>query len=190
MKWFFWILVSLVLSGCGRYEGASNRKLTWANAVKVPGVENAYRVSPALFRGEQPTSIGMKNLERLGIKTVVSLRAFHSDRDLIEGTDLDYERITFQTWDPEEDELIRFLKIATDSKRLPVLVHCLHGSDRTGAMCAAYRIVVEEWSKEDAIREMKSGGYGHHKIWIHLESWIEELDVERLKAAIGLSESI
>ncbi len=185
MKWFLWIIVSLVLSGCGRYEGASKRKLTWANAVNVPGVENAYRVSPALYRGEQPTSLGMKNLERLGIKTVVSLRAFHSDRDLIEGTGLNYERITFQTWDPEEDELIRFLEIVTNPEMTPALVHCLHGSDRTGAMCAAYRIVVEGWSKEEAIREMKSGGYGHHKIWIHLESWIDELDVDALKAAVA-----
>ncbi|MDB4461879.1 protein-tyrosine phosphatase family protein, partial [bacterium] len=68
----------------------------------------------------------------------------------------------------------------------PVLVHCLHGSDRTGAMCAAYRVVVEGWSMEDAIRERKSGGYGHHKIWSNLERWIEGLDVEALKEAAGI----
>ena len=186
MKLFFWLLMAFAVVGCGRYETDTSRKSIWAKAVKVSGVENAFQVSPDLFRGEQPKAIGMRKLDQMGIKTVVRLRAFHSDRDLLRGTDLNYERITFQTWDPEEDELIRFLKIVTNPEKSPVLVHCLHGSDRTGAMCAAYRVVVEGWSMEDAIREMKSGGYGHHKIWSNLERWIEGLDVEALKEAAGI----
>lgn len=39
-----------------------------------------------------------------------------------------------------------------------------HGSDRTGTMCALYRIAVQGWSKEDAIREMTAGGFGFHRI--------------------------
>jgi hypothetical protein len=62
---------------------------------------------------------------------------------LIEGTELEYERIRFETWAPDDEELVRFLKIATDPSRTPVLVHCLHGSDRTGAMCALYRIILQ-----------------------------------------------
>lgn len=123
----------------------------------------------------------MRSLEELGIKSVVSLRAYHSDRDLVRGTGLGYERIAFETWAPSDAELVRFLKIATNPAKSPVLVHCLHGSDRTGAICAAYRIVAQGWSKQEAIDEMKYGGFGHHKIWIHLERWIQNLDVEGLK---------
>jgi len=127
----------------------------------------------------------MRELEKRGIETVVSLRVFHSDREFLKGTDLNYERITFQTWAPEDDEVIRFLNIVSDSRQTPVLVHCLHGSDRTGAMCAVYRIVVQGWSKEAAINEMKNGGYGHHKIWRNLEKWIQRIDVAALRAKAG-----
>ncbi|MFT6863841.1 MAG: protein tyrosine/serine phosphatase [Akkermansiaceae bacterium] len=70
------------------------------------------------------------------------------------------------------------MKIATDPQKTPVLVHCLHGSDRTGAMCAAYRIVVQGWSKGAAIAKIKHGGYGHHKIRGNLGRWIEGVDID------------
>lgn len=46
----------------------------------------------------------------------------------------------------------------------PIIFHCHHGSDRTGAVCALYRIVFQNVSKEDAIREMIEGEYGFHRI--------------------------
>ncbi|WP_282598360.1 tyrosine-protein phosphatase, partial [Pseudomonas chlororaphis] len=42
----------------------------------------------------------------------------------------------------------------------PVLMHCKHGSDRTGLMSAMYRVVVQGWSKEEALNEMTGGGFG------------------------------
>jgi len=176
-----WVAL-LALAGCARHAPASPRPDSWARELAIPGVENLHRVSPDLYRSEQFEAHGVGGLEKLGIKTVVSLRSFHSDRGLLEGSGLGYERISFETWNPEWDELVRFLKIATDPQKTPVLVHCLHGSDRTGAMSAAYRVVVQGWSKKEAIREMREGGYGHHKIWGNLATWIEELDVEALQA--------
>jgi len=35
----------------------------------------------------------------------------------------------------------------------PVFLHCLHGADRTGAMCAIYRTTMEDWSNKEAIKE-------------------------------------
>ena len=40
-------------------------------------------------------------------------------------------------------DVVRFLKIVTDPESGSVLVHCLHGADRTGTMCALYRVAVE-----------------------------------------------
>ncbi len=179
------ILLALALTGCARHSQSASRDDRWAQKVEVAGVKNLYQVSTTLYRSYQPTQPGMINLEERGIKTVVSLRAFHSDRHLLKATDLAYERIAFQTWAPDDDELIRFLNLATDPQKTPVLVHCLHGSDRTGAMCAAYRIVVDGWSHDAAILEMKKGGYGHHKIWSNLEDWIRNFDVEALRVKAG-----
>ena len=120
-------------------------------------------------------------MEKLGIKTIVNLRSFHSDRDELEDTALAYEHIRMEAWDPEEEEVETFLKIATDPDKQPVFVHCQHGADRTGAMVAVYRIVVENWDKEKAINEMQNGPFGFHKIFSGLPTFIEELNIEALQ---------
>ena len=47
----------------------------------------------------------------------------------------------------------------------PVLVHCWHGSDRTGIVVAAYRIVFEKWSVEEAEKEFRDERFGYHEFW-------------------------
>lgn len=160
------------------------RPVVWAQPIKCKGVPNLHRVSTNLYRSAQPTAEGMKNLKKMGIETIVNLRSFHSDRDEIGDIDLAYEHIYMKAWDPENKEAIRFLQIMTNTNRLPVLVHCKHGSDRTGTMCAIYRIVVEGWTKPDAIKEMTTGDFGFHEIFQNLPEWIEELDVKALGAGL------
>jgi protein tyrosine/serine phosphatase len=87
----------------------------------------------------------------------------------------------FNTWHPEDEDVLRFLRIVTDTNRAPVFVHCLHGSDRTGTMIAIYRMAVENWSKEAAIEEMTRGGFGFHRVWRNLVKYLRALDVEDLK---------
>ena len=165
---------------------AANRPETWAQPVEMAGVSNLYRVSGELYRSEQPSPQGMQNLKDLGLKTVINLRSFHSDRDEIGDTGLAYEHIYMKAWHPEEEDVVRFLKIVTDPKRAPVLVHCQHGADRTGTMIAVYRIAVQGWSKAAAIREMTEGGFGFHRIWSNLPKWVQELDIDSLKRQAGI----
>lgn len=55
----------------------------------------------------------------------------------------------------------QFLDIMSDPVTYPrpILVHCLAGKHRTGAMAALFRIEKQGWSKEQAIAEMKALGY-------------------------------
>ena len=145
-----------------------------------------HKVSAALYRSAQPTAAGMKNLERMGIEKIINLRSFHSDRDEIARTGLGCEHIHMKAWHPEREEAVRFLRIVRDPGRTPVLVHCQHGADRTGAMCALYRVAVQGWTKEEAIREMTEGGFGFHSIWGNLPEWIERLDIEAIKKEAGI----
>tara|TARA_B100001094_G_C17501585_1_gene471289 strand:+ start:208 stop:474 length:267 start_codon:yes stop_codon:yes gene_type:complete len=80
----------------------------------------------------------------------------------------------------------RFLKIVSAPQKQPVLVHCQHGADRTGTMCAIYQVALQGWTKEEAIREMKDGGYDHHKIFKNLGRYIRKLDVAPIKKRAGL----
>jgi tyrosine-protein phosphatase SIW14 len=64
----------------------------------------------------------------------------------------------------------------------PILVHCKHGSDRTGCILAAYRIVQDGWSKEEAMKEFREGGYGFHEKWFkNILRLIENINEEQLR---------
>jgi len=49
-------------------------------------------------------------------------------------------------------------------------------------MIAAYRVIVEGWSKDEALREMTEGGFGFHPVWQNLIRYIRKLDVNAIKA--------
>jgi uncharacterized protein (TIGR01244 family) len=167
-------------------EPSTNRPASWAQPVQIEGVPNLYKVTDCLYRSAQPTAQGMQNLKRAGIRTVLDLRSFHSDRRTAGSAGLEYDHIPEKAWHPEEEDVVRFLQTATDTNRTPVLVHCQHGADRTGTMCAVYRIAVQGWSKEEAIREMTQGGYGFHVFWQNLPHWIGTLDVDAVKDDAGI----
>ena len=163
-----------------------SRPEEWAQPIELKGAPNLHKVSDDLYRSAQPTADGMKALKKMGIRTIVSLRYFHSDRDEIGNTELEYIRIPIQAFRMKDKHIIRFLNIVLDSSKTPVLVHCKHGADRTGTAGAVYRLVVQGWSKEDAIQEMKEGGYGFHKVFGNLITYLEKMDVEKLKKKAGV----
>jgi protein tyrosine phosphatase (PTP) superfamily phosphohydrolase (DUF442 family) len=181
MKIEHMIVLACLVCACLRADAQTNRPGSWAVPIPLEGVPNLHKVSDVLYRSAQPTASGMKEIKNLGVKTVVNLRSFHSDRDEIGQTELAYEHLYMKAWHPERKEAVRFLQIVTDPERTPVLVHCQHGADRTGTMCAIYRIVVQKWTKEEAVREMTEGGFGFHEVWANLPDWIDDLDVEALK---------
>lgn len=162
------------------------RPAHWAQPVEMAGAPNLHQVSRTLYRSAQPSAEGMRNLEKHGIRSVLSLRAFHSDRDELAGTGLAGEHIFMKTWHAEREDVVRFLKLATDPAHAPLLVHCQHGADRTGTMVAVYRAVVQGWSMDEAVQEMTRGGFGFHEVWVNLVPWLYELDIESLRREAGL----
>ncbi len=187
VKSLAWIGLGMVLSAAAcAAEPKGTRPGHWAQPVEVKGVPNLFRVDDTLYRSGQPTAEGMRGLKQLGVATILNLRAFHSDRDEIGDTGLACESIPMMAWLPDRKEAVRFLRLVTDPKRAPVLVHCWHGSDRTGAMVAIYRVAVQGWSKDEAIREMTEGGFGFHQIWVNLPKWIRELDIEAVARDAGI----
>jgi protein tyrosine phosphatase (PTP) superfamily phosphohydrolase (DUF442 family) len=165
---------------------AAERPAAWAKPVAVAGAPNLHQVSNTLYRGAQPTREGMAGLEKLGVRTVLSLRSFNSDRSELEGSKLGYVHLTMKAWHPEYKEIVAFLKLVNDPAKTPVFVHCQHGADRTGTLCAIYRVAVQGWTKEAAVGEMTGGGYGFHEIWKNLPDWIASLDIVKLRKDAGI----
>jgi protein tyrosine/serine phosphatase len=180
------LAAALMATACA-WAAEGRRPERWATPLKRDGVPNLHRVDKGLYRGGQPTAQGMRELAKLGVKSVINLRAFHSDRDEIAGTDLGYVHFPMMAFHVDEEDVVRFLKAATDEKRRPVFVHCMHGADRTGVMCAAYRIAVQGWDKDAAIREMTEGGFGHHAIFANLAAFLREADFAAIRKKAGIT---
>ena len=159
---------------------------TWAQPVDVPGVPNLHKVNEVLYRSAQPTAEGMRNLKKMGIRTVVNLRSFHTDKDEIGDSGLANEQIPMKAWHPEQEDVVKFLRVVGDTNRTPALIHCMQGADRTGTMCAMYRVAIQGWTKEQAVREMTEGGFGFHEVWMNLPPWIQNLDIESIKKQAGI----
>ena len=48
-------------------------------------------------------------------------------------------------------------------------------------------MVVEGWSKEDALFEMTEGPYDYNPRWKKLARFVETMDVDKLREAAGLA---
>lgn len=161
--YLFFCLAVLLLNGCGTSHpiDESKRPESWAQKVTAPPLYNLFRVSNDLYRSEQPSKEGMKTLEKIGIKTVLNVRNFSTDKSEGKETNLILKKRRINTWTINYQEVVDALKIIRTSQK-PILLHCKHGSDRTGCVTAAYRIAFMNWSKEEAISEFKLGGFGYH----------------------------
>lgn len=150
------------------------------------GGTNLHRVNTNLFRSEQPTKLGMEYLEEQGIKTVLNLRHFRTDKREAKNTNLNLEQVNINTWTITYSEVVEALKIIRDAEK-PILVHCVHGSDRTGCVVAAYRMVYDGWSKKEAIAEFIEPKYGYHaKLFPKILSLLESIDIEELRDELNL----
>jgi len=101
----------------------------------------------------------------------------------VTGTTVKLHRVKMKAHSVDEEQLITALRIIKNRKS-PIVIHCHHGSDRTGVVCALYRIIFQNVSKEDAIREMTDGGFGFHRIYKNIIRRIREADIERIKREV------
>jgi len=163
------------------------REHAWAERLEAEGLGNLHRVSEDLYRGKQPGREGFETLARMGVRTVINLRTGHGDEEDLEELGLGYVHIPMRADDFTDADVARFLEVVSDERNLPVFVHCLHGADRTGLVCGAYRVVVQGWSREEAAAEMTQGGFGYHRVWKKPVQWLETFDVQALKRMAGIT---
>lgn len=182
--------IAMILAGCATRPSVPPTR-SWPGPCDtcIAGVQNFTKVSSTLWRGAQPTEEGFRNLESAGVKTVISLREHHDDLPLLAGTKLKYLRIPMDAWHPEEAELVLFLKAveraSKDPDGAPVFVHCAEGRDRTGYSIAAFRMVFEDWTPEDAIHEMFD--FRFNTIWFYNPAFLKNLDVERVRKLMQMA---
>jgi protein tyrosine/serine phosphatase len=159
----------------------------WAEQMQVQGLPNLYRVSADLYRGAQPKAEGLKELKKLGIRTVVDLRESSGNQARLAELGLVYKRIPMTAFFVKDDDVVRFLQIVGNPGHTPIFVHCQRGADRTGLMCAVYRIAIQGWTKDEAIAEMTQGGFRFNHGYQNVVNYLQDLDAGQIKRRAGLA---
>ncbi len=186
------IATALLIAWCALApagEAPAARDERWAVPITLEGVPNLHQITPTLYRSEQPTALGFRNLEKLGIRTVINLRAFNSDDDEVRGTTLRTERVRILTWNVDDTQVIDVMRMLRNTGNGPFLIHCQHGADRTGLMSAMYRELEQGWTIDDALTELTDGGYGYHAVWKNILRYVRSADLDKLRAAIAAGTS-
>jgi uncharacterized protein (TIGR01244 family) len=127
------------------------------------GIDNFDQVSPELFRGAQPGKSGMQTLAEYHVKTVINLRGGDdsSEAAMVREAGMTYLHLPLDAETVTVADAERFLAMLATAPG-PVFVHCFVGRDRTGLAVAAYRIRVQGWSEQEALRDL----YDHGHYWL------------------------
>ena len=153
------------------------------------GVPNLFCLDDQIYRSAQPDANGFQALKLLGVASVLSLRQTIADTSLAKGTELALYRVPMKSRYVAEKNGARVVQamreLQAGLQRGPVLVHCHHGADRTGLICALWRILYQDWSRQSAIDELIEGGYGFHAIWSNIPRYLREVDLADLRDRIG-----
>ncbi|AJX14016.1 dual specificity protein phosphatase family protein [Burkholderia ubonensis] len=184
-------VIAVTLAGLVQPVGAqpstdvAARPLQWAQSVPDARLDNLHRITPSLYRSALLSREDVPELQKLGIRKVISFRAFHSDERILAGTQITMQRIPINTWYIRDEDMVAALRALRDADREgPVLIHCQHGADRTGLVSALYRMVYQGWTREQALDELQHGGYGFHPIWQNITYYLKHVDVERLRRQV------
>lgn len=185
MKNIICILFALLLS-IAVVSGAEKNQVPAAapaKQLKEYNIGNFYQVSPDLYRSAQPDKKDWAALEKIGIKSVINLRYFGGGKEDTAPSKIQSFYLKWKAHRIKESDLIAVLKLIKQAPK-PVLLHCFHGSDRTGAAVAAYRVVFENVSPDDAARELTDGPFGHHKVYTNIPKLIRKTDWDAIRKAL------
>jgi len=136
----------------------------YGEKLKIRGIPNPGKINDGFYRGAQPNEQGLEELKKLGITTIVDLRAEDRgksewERHQAEKLGMRFVHIPIAGFAaPTNEEVAQFLSLFRDSQQ-KIFVHCLLGEDRTGVFVATYRMSVQKWPVTQAIREMNTFGF-------------------------------
>ncbi|MCO8314295.1 phosphatase domain-containing protein [Pseudomonas mandelii] len=164
-------------------DEALPRPTEWAQPVEAK--YNLFQMSPTLYRSALPDRTARPLLEKLKVATVINFLP-ESDSTWLATPDIAQVQLPYRTNHVDDADVLKVLcTIQTAETKGPVLMHCKHGSDRTGLMAAMYRVVVQGWSKDDALNEMTQGGFGDSTHFKEGVRYMMQADVDKLRTALA-----
>jgi uncharacterized protein (TIGR01244 family) len=180
------VLTLFVLSALAPQSAAAEEA-----AADIP-IDRFHQVDEHLYRGAQPTELGLTRLHQLGIRTILNIRdegdaAVENERRLVESLGMRFVHIPIKdgnifNWSRRiPTDIVRRFFDVLGSVPGPVFIHCKRGTDRTGALVAIYRIARNGWDAARALQEANERGM---RPWYRgLRKQIETFDASVIQSA-------
>jgi protein tyrosine/serine phosphatase len=126
-------------------------------------VHNFGQVNKQIYRGGEPSLVGLQELGAMGVKIDLDLRepggATDFERKEVEKLGMKFMNIPLSAFfAPTNAQMEKVLSLLMQDKSDPIFVHCLRGKDRTGTVIACYRIQHDGWSNGAALEEARKFG--------------------------------
>jgi protein tyrosine/serine phosphatase len=143
---------------------------------KIEDLPNFHQVHPFLYRGGEPTLKGIEQLQSMGVKTIIDLRApsemKFAEPEAAKKMGFTYINLVMSSKAPTDKQVKIFMEKVDHAKAKydkgeqvgdkpeAVFVHCAHGSDRTGSMVGIWRVSRDNFDYNQAYREMRKYYFG------------------------------
>jgi protein tyrosine phosphatase (PTP) superfamily phosphohydrolase (DUF442 family) len=155
------ICLSVTLFGCSDSE---EQKMTnGIEKLSIEGVKNVYRLSPRIITGGQPDAeAGFAELQKLGVKTIVSVTDATPDEEAAKRYGMKYVHVPMDYEGVSHEQMEKILGAVTETSE-PVYLHCNSGRNRGATAAAICLIGIEGKSNEEATSWMKMRGVDEEK---------------------------
>jgi hypothetical protein len=155
--------------GWARPRGSTALRVPVGNAAPaaLPGLERVFHLSGRLYTGAAPEGeVGFRSLERLGIRTVLSVDGMPPDLETARRFGMRYVHLPFGYDGCPAPTADRIVKAVRDLPG-PVYLHCHHGRHRAPAAAAFARMALDGLTPAQAVREMARAGTGAHYVGLY-----------------------
>lgn len=140
--------------------------IAFAQQVTAKHVRNFGEVNKSIYRGGEPSSIGIEELGAMGVKTVIDLRlrsaATQEEKQQVEKLKMKYISYPLAEFSaPNKTQIEDLLALLAHSDSGTIFIHCRRGKDRTGTIIACYRIQHDHWTNQRALAEANRYGMSY-----------------------------
>jgi len=176
-------LTGLVLPAVQADDSNGPRPPQWATP--VGNQYNLYQMTPTLYRSTLPDSNAVPMLLKLNITTVINFQP-EADSSWLSAPEIKQVQLPYRIGHVDDADVLAVLRAIKEAEdNGSVLIHDRQGTERTGLMAAMYRVVVQGWTKEEALSEMIMGGFGDSPHFKDSIRYMMQAHVDKLREAMA-----